>query len=145
MPKSAVGKLIKAIYLAVVPALVDKDYHELTLTSDARLRTDASIVGPIVVTPAEPVLTPAGYQQILGVTNLVATPLVVPPGAKYAWVQIENGDSRWRDDGPAPTAAIGFPLLQDTGFFFQDGAGGLAALKFIAQTVPINVNVVYYS
>ena len=145
MAKSAVGKLIKAIYLAIPPALIDKDYNELTLTSDARLRTDASIVGPVIVTPAEPTFTPAGYEQILGVTSAADTSLAVPPGAKYAWVQIENGDSRWRDDGPAPTSAIGFPLLQDTGFFFQDGAAGLAALKFIAQSGTITVNVVYYS
>jgi len=145
MPKSAVGKLLKAIFLTVAPALIDKDYHELTITSDARLRTDASIVGPVIVTPAEPTLTPVGYQQILAVDDVTPTGLIVPVGAKYAWVQIENGDSRWRDDGPAPTAAVGFPLLQDTGFFFQNGAAGLAALQFIAQSGTINVNVSYYA
>ena len=145
MPKSAIGKLIKAIYLAVAPALIDKDYHELTITSDARLRTDATIVGPVIVTPAEPTLMPVGYQQIVGVNNVVPTLLVVPVGAKYAWVQIEGSDSRWRDDGPPPTASIGFPLLQDTGFFFQNGATGLAALRFIAQSGLINVNVSYYA
>ena len=145
MPQLAgLGSRIKAVFLSVIPLLADKDEAELTLTNDRRLRTDASIIGPIIVTPAEPTLTPLGYEQITSVDNVTAATLTVPPGAKYAWVQIELGDARWRDDGTSPTATVGFPLLQDTGFFFQEGAS-LPALEFIAQTTDVTVNVSYYS
>ncbi len=144
MGLSAVGKMIKAVYLAVAPSLSNGDYHELTLTNAGRLRVDAS-GSTIVVTTGESTLTVLGYQQITGVTSASAQALTVPAGANFAWIQIENGDSRWRADGTAPTSAVGFPLLQDTGFFFNINNAGLTALKFIAQTVNITINATYYS
>lgn len=81
-----------------------------------------------------------GYQQI---TNLSAsTALTVPAGTCLALITCETQAVRWRDDGVAPTAAIGYPLplaaeLQYTGI-------GLAALRFIEQAASAKLNICYY-
>jgi hypothetical protein len=145
MSLNAIGELGKGLvqFDGGAPPLVPNDESNFTFTTDRRLRSDATIVGPVIVSPGEPLLTPISYQQIVGVTSAAATFLAVPGGAEFAWVQIENGDARWRGDA-APTATVGQPLLQDTGFFFNIGNPGLIALQFIAQSGPVTINVYYY-
>ncbi|MGJ2639728.1 hypothetical protein ACR8HR_22505 [Salmonella enterica subsp. enterica serovar Paratyphi A] len=83
---------------------------------------------------------PLGYQQI---TSLAAsTALTVPPGANVALIDCEAQAVRWRDDGTAPTAAIGMPMaVADAPFLFS---ANLSAVRFIEQTAGAKLNVAYY-
>lgn len=82
---------------------------------------------------------PLGYQQLTGISS--ATSLTVPSGAKYALINFEAQNSRWRDDGTAPTGTVGM-LNQAGDYFFY--TGNLAALQFIQATSGAIVNVSYY-
>ncbi|MDB5280874.1 MAG: hypothetical protein JWR61_5829 [Ferruginibacter sp.] len=85
-------------------------------------------------------LVPLGYQQIGTLTG--ATGLTVPSGATLAIISAEGTAVRWRDDGVAPTAAIGVPMaITDSPLQYS---GTLAALKFIEQTASAKLNVAYY-
>lgn len=82
---------------------------------------------------------PLGYQQI---TNLsAASALTVPAGADAAVITAETQDVRYRDDGTAPTAAIGVPLAKGVALEY---AGDLRALRFIEQAASAVLNVAYY-
>jgi hypothetical protein len=70
-----------------------------------------------------------------------ATPLAPPAGAVYALVSCTGANVNWRDDGPAPTAAIGMPIIA--------GAAPIklllnGALQFIQQAANAVLNVSYY-
>lgn len=88
-------------------------------------------------------LDPAGAYQQLTVST-TSTALTVPAGARIALITLEatNG-ARWRDDGTAPTAAIGMPIAGGAGpVLFQ---GNLSALRFIRSGAADAVlNVSYY-
>jgi hypothetical protein len=82
---------------------------------------------------------PLGYQQI---TNLAAAVgLVVPAGARFAIIQAEAANIRWRDDGTNPTATVGIRLLQDDTYGREED---LKAVKFIQETLGGILNVAYY-
>lgn len=81
-----------------------------------------------------------GYQQI---TNLSAsTALTIPNGTRFAIIQCEAQAVRWRDDGTAPTATVGYPL--STGQELTYTAQNMAALRFIEQTASAKLNIVYF-
>jgi hypothetical protein len=84
-------------------------------------------------------LVPLGYQQIS--TPAVATPLTVPAGANYVYIQVDTQAIRWRDDGTAPTAAIGMQVPVGGTLFY---AGTLSAFQLIQVTAGAVVNVSYY-
>jgi hypothetical protein len=80
-----------------------------------------------------------GYQQV---TSLAAsTALTVPAGATYAQIRAETQDVRWRDDGGAPTAAVGTPLAAGETLNYD---GDLSAVRFIEQAASAKLNVSYY-
>ena len=92
---------------------------------------------------------PCGYQQIVGLA--AATALTVPaPGVIPASQQsptrciviAETQAVRWRDDGVAPTATVGYPLAVGAELKYD---GDLRRLRFIEQvaTATINVNYMY--
>lgn len=81
---------------------------------------------------------PVGYQQ-LTVTALQS--LTVPAGATCAVITTEAQIIRYRDDGIAPTIAIGMPLA--VGAVLEYG-GNLSALQFIALAAGGVINVLYY-
>jgi hypothetical protein len=93
-----------------------------------------------------PVVTGAGgaslgYQQISAATLAAATGLTIPTGASIAVVRVDTAPVRWRDDGTAPTAAIGMQMLStDPPFMFDN----LASLKFILASGSPVLNVSYY-
>lgn len=84
-------------------------------------------------------VVPLGYQQITALT--ASTALTVPVGAGAVMIVPETQAVRWRDDGTAPTATVGFPLAVATPLFYR---GNLAALRFIEQTASAKINIVYY-
>lgn len=103
-------------------------------------------VNPSTGMPVNPVAPfqgmPLGYQQISAATLQSATLLTVPAGSTYAVITPEGGNVRWRDDGVAPTATVGMPLL--VGEHLVYASAGLAALDFIDQDANGILNIVYY-
>jgi len=82
---------------------------------------------------------PLGYQQI---SNLVAAVgLTVPNGAKRALIQAESQSVRWRDDGTAPTAAVGM-LIQSGETLPYTGALGTIRIIEVAASAKLNIS--YY-
>lgn len=82
---------------------------------------------------------PLGYQQI---TSLSASqPLTVPEGTRFVLLVAETQAVRWRDDGTAPTAAVGVPLAAGDSFMYT---GDPAAIRFIEQTASAKLNISYY-
>lgn len=65
----------------------------------------------------------------------------IPSGARSAYIEAETAGVRYRDDGGAPTAAIGMIIGSGTGIFYP---GTLSALRFILQTGSPLVNVAFY-
>jgi hypothetical protein len=81
---------------------------------------------------------PLGYQQI---TLSALSSLTVPTGAQEALITVETAAVRYRDDGTAPTAAIGMPLAVGATL---DYTGTLANIQFIAQTGTPVLDILYY-
>lgn len=87
-------------------------------------------------------LKPLGFQQIVAATLAASTPLTVPTGASFALIQCDTAPVRWRQDGTAPTSAIGMTMnfgLEPQGFY-----ANLSALRFIAESGSPVLNVAYY-
>jgi hypothetical protein len=87
--------------------------------------------------------TPVGYQQITVLT--ASTGLTVPTTGNQrpsrCIITAETQAVRWRDDGVAPTAAVGYPLAVGTELRYD---GDLNAIRFIEQTASAKINVVYF-
>lgn len=88
------------------------------------------------------VFTPLGYQQISATTLASATNLSPPDGARVADIQVDTATVRYRDDGTAPTTAIGIQLFN--GLAPLSYSGNLAAIQFIAVSGSPVLNVTYY-
>lgn len=104
------------------------------------------ILGGVNPTPPKPaVLTALGFQQLTAITNAATQTLTVPAGANYAYIQAETAAVRWRDDGVAPTSAIGniFPVGGQP-FFYQGGNAGLTALTVISSGANATLDVTFY-
>lgn len=84
-------------------------------------------------------VVPLGYQQITGLST--AKGLTIPNGARYAVVIPETQAIRYRDDGTAPTAAVGMPIAA-LGVLIYEGT--LSKIQFIEQTASAKLNVLYY-
>lgn len=81
-----------------------------------------------------------GYQQITSLS--ASTALDIPAGTALILVTPQTQAVRWRDDGTAPTATVGYPLA--AGSELRYDARSMAALRFIEQTASAAINVVYY-
>lgn len=82
---------------------------------------------------------PLGYEQVATLTT--STALTVPADARMAVFTPETQAVRYRDDGTAPTAAVGMPLAVGVTYMYS---GNLAAIRFIEQVVGAKLNVSYY-
>lgn len=81
-----------------------------------------------------------GYQQITSLS--AATGLTVPRGATLAVIIPEAFAVRWRDDGTAPTSAVGMPLAIATVLSYD---GDLSRVQFIEQSAGAKLNISYYA
>lgn len=63
-------------------------------------------------------LVPKGYQQITTATQIGLT---VPAGAVFAYLQAQDGDIRWRDDGTDPDGTTGMVLFDNQPAFLYKG------------------------
>lgn len=84
------------------------------------------------------VYTPLGYQQI---TISGATILTPPAGALYAFITIETAPIRYRDDGVAPTATVGYPVAVGQQLVYS---GSFTTFDMIAQSGTPVADVLYY-
>lgn len=82
---------------------------------------------------------PLGYQQIIGVA--ASTALTVPIGALAMILTTTTNGIRWRDDGVAPTAAIGYPLATGAELEYT---GQLDKFRLIEQAASATVDIAYY-
>lgn len=88
-----------------------------------------------------------GYQQITSLS--ASTGLTVPTRTQIglastpaiAIITPEGQAVRWRDDGVAPTAAVGMPLAAGVTLQYD---GDLTKIRFIEQTAGAKLNVTYY-
>jgi hypothetical protein len=90
-------------------------------------------------------LTPLGYfQASVGASAISLATIAggaIPANARLVYIQPENGDIRLRDDGAAPTAALGRRIYAavDWPYF-----GNLAGAQLIAVTGSVTVDVTFY-
>ena len=86
-----------------------------------------------------------GYCQLtsLGTAVLISTCSGgIPAGATTAVLRTEAQAIRWRDDGTAPQAGVGMPLLvADPPYFYT---GPLAKLRVIESTSGAKLNITFY-
>lgn len=87
---------------------------------------------------------PEGFVEVPAVNIAAAAAGVgsVPAHTKAAYIQVEGGDIRWRDDGTDPTNAIG-TLVTDGNMIKYNGK--LSAIKFIKASGTPKLNVTFYS
>ena len=85
--------------------------------------------------------TPVAPSQMgLAVTS-AAENLTVPMGARYAFITVEGGPVRWRDDGTPPTITLGQYVGPGSFWYY----GNLAMLQFILATATAaTIDVSYY-
>lgn len=81
-----------------------------------------------------------GYVQITGLS--ASTGLTIPAGTTLILITPQAQAIRWRDDGIAPTAAIGYPLA--VGGELQYSSSGMASLRFIEQVAGSTINVTFF-
>jgi hypothetical protein len=94
------------------------------------------------------ITTRLGYQQITSLSS--AASLTVPATdvnglnqrPTIAMITPETQAVRWRDDGVAPTASVGFPLSPGDVLVYD---GDLKKIRFIEQAASSTLNVVYYT
>lgn len=71
----------------------------------------------------------------------VAQSLTVPAGTVFATLCLETANARWRDDGTAPTASVGQPLVAGNCMTYS---GPFSQLQLIAQTGSPVLTASYY-
>jgi hypothetical protein len=88
------------------------------------------------------ILNALGYQQLT--LSGTAASLTVPAGANRALIECDGAaaaNSRWRDDGIAPTSTIGMELNAGVFLAYE---GNLAAFQAIAVSGSPILNISYY-
>jgi hypothetical protein len=85
-------------------------------------------------------MKPVGYQQITAPSTNTA--LTVPSGASCALIQAELQNIRWRDDGTAPTTAVGMQIAAGDSMLY---VGDLATIQVIQEASTGKVNITYYA
>ena len=93
-----------------------------------------------------------GYAQFaaggVDASTLVSTatfgsnPAGIPNGTTHILITCAAQAIRWRDDGTAPTTAVGYPLAVGTELVYA--GSGLAQLRLIAQSAGAVVNMAAY-
>lgn len=66
----------------------------------------------------------------------------LPPGTQQLLITPQTQSIRWRDDGIAPTAAVGYPLA--VGAELRYTGANPASLRMISQIAGAIVNVIAY-
>jgi hypothetical protein len=83
-----------------------------------------------------------GYQQIAAGGVDTSTALTVPEGATVAIFKPAAQAIRFRDDGTAPTAAIGYPVAVGTEYVYCSPS--ISRVRIIAQVAGAALDILYY-
>ena len=85
---------------------------------------------------------PLGYFQFAvdATTAEDLSQVTIPQGADWALI-IPSAAIRWRDDGTAPTAAVGMPLAAGGSLEFDSDS---RKMKLISQAGNADINVAFY-
>lgn len=84
-----------------------------------------------------------GYCQVaVSTVVLISASCPIPVGAQYARIKADTAAFRYRDDGTAPTTAVGMPVA--VGELLDYDGGVLAGLRVVAQTGTSTLNIIYY-
>lgn len=150
----AVWAIIAAFWIGVAAWMLSAPVHAQTQdlpyndNGVRRQTTPVYLVDPalgVALRPgAAPRYAPLGYCQLTSVaasTALAACAGGVPATATVAQLCVEVQAVRYRDDGVAPTAAIGMPAAAGVCFPIS---GNLSAIRFIQVTAGAIVNVSFY-
>ena len=86
---------------------------------------------------------PVGYQQItsLAASTALTIPTTFPQRPVRCIIRPQAQAVRWRDDGVAPTASVGYPLNVGDELLYD---GELSNIRFIEQAASAAINVAYY-
>jgi hypothetical protein len=108
----------------------------------------AGLLSSIVFARAQPAPTmpvvPVGYCQLTSIDTaaLVSTCSGgIPAGASVVYLAAEAQAIRYRDDGTAPTATVGFPVAVNAPFLY---IGTLGKLQVISQVAGAKLNLLFY-
>ena len=96
-----------------------------------------------VSTPVLP-LQPLGYCQLTSLASAAKLSYCaggIPARANIAWIGVESQGIRYRDDGAAPTASVGFPIPAGGTLFY---VGTLSAIELIGQNAAAIVDILFY-
>lgn len=114
--------------------------------------TGAFTIGQVVTgtgIPANTVIVgPAGPTNTWILSNIVATGTGIAVtgyafiNVDFALIRCSTAAVNWRDDGVAPTATVGFPML--TTDMPLEYAGNIGGIQFIAQSGLPTLQVSYY-
>lgn len=74
-------------------------------------------------------LTPLGHQQLTSFDGVGGTKLSVPKGCTHIFMCATTEGARYRDDGTAPTAAIGMRIAVADGIVQYPGNPAIASRK----------------
>ena len=143
------SKCVRASFTASAgtPAnqLVVTSVTGIILPGDQIITGTGATAGTVVVSQISG--TPGGAgTYLLSATNTTSSASVttggIPPGATMAFLQAESADVRYRDDGGAPTTAIGNMVVHGIpGIFY---VGTLAQLQFIGASGSPLLDIAFY-
>lgn len=131
---------------AAVP--VDLSTADKTVQTAIKTATEAMQAAVADTTTASPVkpgdATVRGAQYGLGIDAVTA--LTIPGSTKFAWVQAEGQNARWRHDGAAtaPTASSGARIIKDQPPVLIPVAM-LTSARFIGEASGGKLNIIYAS
>ena len=66
----------------------------------------------------------------------------IPVGTTIALITPQSQAVRWRDDGTAPTATVGYPLAISSELVYTSQSMG--NLRFISQVAGAAINIAFY-
>lgn len=86
-------------------------------------------------------LKPLGCPQQTSFATATGLTLTDWPNATLVWIQAQDQNVRWRDDGTDPTSTVGMIIY--AGDFFPYN-GDLTAIKFIEMAASAKLNLAFY-
>ncbi len=97
--------------------------------------TGSTLVAALVNDP-----TTATGMGTLNASLTAATPLAAPPGALVAFIAISGAGVRYRDDGVAPTASLGYPAASGA---YLTYSGPMSQFQIVEQAAGAVLDILY--